>query len=68
MDAAFCQRAVFRLLAARGCAYAIKVGYWSWLPLKQLAAERQRWLPVGPARDRLLPRPGHPAVGPLRSA
>jgi hypothetical protein len=26
MDAAFCQRAVFRLLAARGCAYAIKVG------------------------------------------
>ena len=28
MDAAFCQRAVFRLLATRGCAYAIKVGYW----------------------------------------
>lgn len=48
MDAAFCQRAVFRLLAARGCAYAIKVGYWSWLPLKQLAAERQRWRPVAP--------------------
>lgn len=48
MDAAFCQRAVFRLLAARGGAYAIKVGYWSWLPLKQLAAERQRWLPVAP--------------------
>jgi hypothetical protein len=48
MDAAFCQRHVFRLLAARGCAYAIKVGYWSWLPLKQLAAERQRWLPVAP--------------------
>ena len=46
MDAAFCQRAVFRLLTARGCAYAIKVGYWSWLPLKQLAAERQRWLRV----------------------
>ena len=39
---------MFRLLAARGCAYAIKVGYWSWLPLKQLAAERQRWLPVAP--------------------
>jgi len=48
MDAAFCQRAVFRLLTARGCAYAIKVGYWSWLPLKELAAERQRWLPVAP--------------------
>jgi Transposase DDE domain group 1 len=48
MDAAFCQRAVFRLLATQGCAYAIKIGYWSWLPLKQLAAERQRWLPVAP--------------------
>ena len=48
MDAAFFQRDVLRLLAARRCAYAIKVGYWSWLPLKQLAAERQRWLPVAP--------------------
>ena len=48
MDAAFFQRDVLRLLAARGCAYAIKVGYWSWLPLKQLAAARQRWLPVAP--------------------
>jgi len=48
MDAAFCQRAVFRLLAARGCTYAIKVGYWSWLPLKQLAADRAHWLPVAP--------------------
>lgn len=48
MDAAFCQRAVFRLLAARGCPYAIKVGYWSWLPLKPLAAARQRWEPLAP--------------------
>jgi DDE family transposase len=48
MDAAFCQRDVFRLLTARGCAYAIKVGYWNWLPLKELAAARQRWLPVAP--------------------
>ncbi|MCI0459621.1 MAG: IS1380 family transposase [Gemmataceae bacterium] len=48
MDAAFFQRDVLRLLAARGCAYAIKVGYWSWLPLKQLAAERERWRPVAP--------------------
>ena len=37
MDAAFFQADVLRLLAARGCGYAIKVGYWSWLPLKQLA-------------------------------
>jgi hypothetical protein len=48
MDAAFFQRNVLRLLAARGCAYAIKVGYWHWLPLRQLAAERERWLPVAP--------------------
>src|SRR6266536_1936200 len=48
MDAAFFQRHVLRLLAARGCAYAIKVGYWHWLPLKQLAAARERWLPVAP--------------------
>jgi len=48
MDAAFFQRDVFRLLTGRGCAYAIKVGYWHWLPLKQLAAARQRWRPVAP--------------------
>jgi len=48
MDAAFFQRDVLRLLPARGCHYAIKVGYWSWLPLKQLAAERERWLPIAP--------------------
>jgi len=48
MDAAFCQRAVFRLLAARRCAYASTVGYWSWLPLKQLAAARQRWESLAP--------------------
>jgi DDE family transposase len=48
MDAAFFQRDVLRLLTARGGHYAIKVGYWSWLPLKQLAAERERWLPIAP--------------------
>ena len=48
MDAAFFQPAVLRLLPTRGCGYAIKVGYWSWLPLKQLAADRQRWLPIAP--------------------
>jgi hypothetical protein len=36
------------LLAGRRCAYAIKVGYWSWLPLKQLAAEARTWLPLAP--------------------
>jgi Transposase DDE domain group 1 len=48
MDAAFFQRDVLRLLAARNCAYAIKVGYWSWLPLKQLAAERRQWHALAP--------------------
>ena len=48
MDAAFFQRNVFRLLARRGCGYAIKVGYWSWLPLKRLAAETRHWVPVAP--------------------
>jgi hypothetical protein len=48
MDAAFFQRDVLRLLAARGCAYAIKVGYWSWLPLKELAAERRHWQVLAP--------------------
>src|SRR2546430_13151770 len=47
MDAAFFQRDVLRLLAIRGCAYAIKVGYWSWLPLKQLAAARRGQLLEG---------------------
>src|SRR5215475_669964 len=48
MDAAFFQRNVFRLLAGRGCGYAIKVGDWSWLPLKRLAAETRHWVPVAP--------------------
>ena len=48
MDAAFFQRDVFRLLARRGCGYAIKVGYWRWLPLKRLAAETRHWMPVAP--------------------
>jgi len=48
MDAAFFQREILRVLAARRCAYAIKVGYWSWLPLKQLAAQRRDWTPLAP--------------------
>jgi Transposase DDE domain group 1 len=48
MDAAFFQRGIFPLLTARGCHYAIKVGYWSWLPLKRLAAECRHWAPVAP--------------------
>ena len=48
MDAAFFQRDILRVLAAGGCAYAIKVGYWSWLPLKQLATERRDWVLLAP--------------------
>jgi hypothetical protein len=35
-------------LAARECGYAIKVGYWSWLPLKSIAAACRQWQPVAP--------------------
>jgi DDE family transposase len=48
MDAAFFQQGIFRLLTARECFYAIKVGYWSWLPLKQVAADCRHWEPVAP--------------------
>jgi hypothetical protein len=64
MDAAFFQSAVLRLLAVRGCAYAIKVGYWSWLPLKQIAAACPQWQPVAPgvtghATDLVVPQWNH---------
>ena len=48
MDAAFFQRRILQGLAARDCGYAIKVGYWSWLPLKPIAAACRRWQPVAP--------------------
>ena len=48
MDAAFFQRGILQLLTARDCAYAIKVGYWSWLPLKAIAAACRHWEPVAP--------------------
>jgi hypothetical protein len=48
MDAAFFQRGILHLLTARDCGYAIKVGYWSWLPLKAIAAACRRWHPVAP--------------------
>ena len=48
MDAAFFQRGILHLLTARDCGYAIKVGYWSWLPLKTIAGACRRWQPVAP--------------------
>jgi DDE family transposase len=49
MDAAFFQRGILHLLTARDCGYVIKVGYWSWLPLKAIAAACRRWHPVAPS-------------------
>jgi hypothetical protein len=43
MDAAFFQQEILTLLAREGCAYAIKVGFWSWLDLKALVAGQARW-------------------------
>ncbi len=43
MDAAFFQREVLELLAREGCEYAIKVGFWKWVGLKQLVAAQRRW-------------------------
>ena len=48
MDAAFFQRGILQLLTAQACGYAIKVGYWSWLPLKAIAAACRHWEPVAP--------------------
>lgn len=43
MDAAFFQQDILKLLQRLSVGYAIKVGFWQWLPLKQLVAQRRRW-------------------------
>jgi hypothetical protein len=43
MDSAFFQRRILNLLAREGCDYAIKVGFWDWVHLKQTVATRRRW-------------------------
>ena len=48
MDAAFFQRDLLTLLPRLGCAYAIKVGFWKWVGLKELVAARRRWTRVTP--------------------
>ena len=65
MDAAFFQRGILHLLAARDCGYAIKVGYWSWLPLKAIAAACRALAAGRPRRHRPRDRAGHsPVAGP----
>jgi len=59
MDAAFFQREILALLVRDGCAYAIKVGFWSWVGLKLLAMARPPGAyrrPPGAASDL---EPGH---------
>src|SRR5262249_19463198 len=46
LGAAFFQRGILQLLTARDCGYAIKVGYWSWLPLKAIAGACRQWKPI----------------------
>ena len=43
MDSAFFQRRIFNLLEREGCLYAIKVGFWDWVHLKEKVANRRRW-------------------------
>ncbi len=43
MDAAFFQREILTLLAREGCDYAIKVGFWTWVGLKERVAAQRRW-------------------------
>ncbi|MBI3981715.1 MAG: IS1380 family transposase [Gemmatimonadetes bacterium] len=48
LDAAFFQEEILKLLARERIGYAVKVGFWQWLGLKALVAERQRWRRVAP--------------------
>src|SRR6266566_3056106 len=48
LDAAFFQAEILKLLEGAGVGYAVKVGFWQWLGLRALVAERQRWRRVAP--------------------
>jgi hypothetical protein len=48
MDAAFFQEKVFKLLARRGCFYAIKVPFSQWTGVRAAVAAQQHWTPVLP--------------------
>jgi hypothetical protein len=43
MDSAFFQQSILKLLARERCDYAIKVGFWDWVHLKEKVANRRRW-------------------------
>jgi DDE family transposase len=46
MDAAFFQQNLLKLLARRGCFYAIKVPFSKWTGVKALVAAQQQWTAV----------------------
>jgi hypothetical protein len=48
MDAAFFQQKVFKLLARRGCGYAIKVPFSHWTGVRAAVAAQPHWTPVQP--------------------
>lgn len=48
LDAAFFQEDMLKLLERERVGYAVKAGFWQWLGLKALVAERQRWRRVRP--------------------
>lgn len=48
VDAAFFQQDILKLLERERVGYAVKVGFWQWLGLQALVAERQRWRRVAP--------------------
>lgn len=48
MDAAFFQEKLFKLLARRGCSYAIKVPFSQWTGVRAAVAAQKHWTPVQP--------------------
>src|ERR1700730_18319840 len=48
MDAAFFQQNLFKLLARRGCFYAVKVPFSQWTGVRAAVAAQKHWAPVQP--------------------
>jgi hypothetical protein len=48
MDAAFFQENLLKLLARRGCFYALKVPFCQWTGVRAAVAAQQHWTPVQP--------------------
>lgn len=48
MDSAFFHRDILSYLGQNGIEYAIKVGFFDWLPLRNLVSARKRWRRIRP--------------------